>query len=248
MRSAPDLDVDLDLDATTTGLTREQLRAWLAAVPAPAMDTLTIMHAALELVANAAEHSGSPGGPPATINLRASHTTTGDVVVDVTDHGSWRAPSLDPARGRGLAMTKGLIDELVVEGGEDGTHARIRHRLARPLQVERSQPSDDEQEPEPLEVTHTELGTVRLAGAFGHDDLDRIGAELLLASRGGTLAIDVDLTRVSVISAAGLHLLREMVRPGPEGSPTSALVTLHAPTGSAAHAELDRAGIAHDAS
>ena len=84
------------------------------------MDSLTVVHAALELVTNAVEHAYPPGIRDAEVEVRCNWTVTGEVVIDVVDHGEWRTPTYDVARGRGLAMAAGL-----------GARARGDHGSAR---------------------------------------------------------------------------------------------------------------------
>ncbi|MDO9457682.1 ATP-binding protein [Nocardioides sp.] len=244
-----DLDVELPIDDTTTRRTRRQLEEWLTTVGATSMDALSLTHATAELVSNAVEHAyAGSDGRQGTVHLRAVHGTDGHVVVDVSDHGQWRNATDDIARGRGLAMAAGLVDELAVTTGAEGTSARLHHRLSRPVPIDRVPIRASWPEAEPLEVTQTELGSVRLSGEFGHDEVDEITYALLLASRGRTQTVDLDLTDVTAISAGGLRVLGDLVRVPSEGSDDRASVVLHAREGSPAQAELERAGIAHRAS
>ncbi|WP_167736747.1 ATP-binding protein [Nocardioides sp. 1609] len=243
-----DLDLDLSLDPTTGRRARVALEDWLTRLGAPAMDALCLVHAATELVTNAVEHAHLPGESAGRVVLHATHATSGEIVVDVSDDGRWRVPSDDVARGRGLAMAAGLVDDMTLTSGEHGTHARLRHRLSRPVVIERAPVPLLQVAPPVLEVEQVRLGSVRLAGFFGHDEVDQITYALLLASRGGTQPIDIDLSDVTDLSAGGLRLLADLVaRPAPD--PTGhAGVVLHARRGSAPQVELERAGIVHHAS
>ncbi|QCW49394.1 SpoIIE family protein phosphatase [Nocardioides dongxiaopingii] len=243
-----DLDLDLSLDATTGRRARVALEDWLTRLGAPAMDALCLVHAATELVTNAVEHAHPPDDPDGRVVLRARHQATGDVVVDVTDDGRWRVPSDDVARGRGLAMAAGLVDDMSLTSDEHGTHARLRHRLSRPVVIERAPVPLLQVAPPALEVEQVRLGAVRLAGFFGHDEVDQITYALLLASRGGTQPIDIDLSDVTDLSAGGLRLLADLVgRPAPDPAGHAGVV-LHARRGSAPQVELERAGVVHHAS
>lgn len=245
-----DLVIDLELDGTTGRRARLGLQEWLDTSGAPAMDALAIVHAAAELVANAVEHARVPEGGPAQVHVRAALTATGDVVVEVRDHGQWVPPIDDIARGRGLAMAAGLVDELEVTTSDDGTCARLRHRLSRPVRIDRETTGSGSAAPTVAAVmlATTAPGAVRLSGTFGPDDADRVGAELLLASRGGTRSLEVDLSEVTHLSADGLRMLGDLVGRTPGGLLQRSVVVLLAPDGSPAHTALERAGITSRAS
>ncbi len=243
------LDVDLLADDTTVTTARAELGAWLDATCASPMDSLSIVHAALELVTNAVEHSGTSDGPSPTVSLRASHDPGGDVVVEVADHGRWKDASTDPsdpARGRGLAMAAGLVDELSVIYGEEGTRVRLRHHLTRAVLIERDAESTPSEQA-PIDTARTGPGVLRLTGALGHEDVDRVTAELNVASRGSTQQIQVELSEVTYLSASGLRLLRDLTR-RTDADDARIGAVLHARHGTAAQSELARAGIAHDES
>lgn len=242
------LEVELPVDDNTTLLARRHLETWLETTGATPIDVLSLVHAAAELTANVVEHAHPPGEEPGTARLRAERRDDGAIVVDVVDHGRWRAPrghvTADIGRGRGLAMAAGLVDDLVVTSGDDGTRARLVHRLTRPVQVDRAASTRPWEVAEPLVIVQTEGDSWRLSGVFGHDEVDQISYAISVASQARTRAIDLDLSEVSAISTGGLGLLSDLVRGG-EGR---AEVTLHARHGSAAQVELERAGITHRAS
>lgn len=242
------LNLDLETDETTGRRARVGLQEWLESTGAPAMDVLAIVHAASELVANAVEHAQVPGGGPSQVHVRAELTATGYVEVDVQDHGRWVPPVDDIARGRGLAMAAGLVDELEVVASDDGTCAKLRHRLSRPVRIDRDAPEPLTPEPDAVALASPAPGTVHLSGTFGPDDADRVGAELLIASRGGTRSLEVDLSEVTHLSADGLRMLGDLVERGPGGAPQTAAVVLVAPDGSPARTALQRAGITSRAS
>lgn len=236
------LVLDLAVDDTTGRRARHSLQTWLEGLGAPAMDALATVHAASELVANAVEHASDPEGDKAVVNIRGSFSPAGEVVVEVIDHGTWAVPSDDPARGRGLAMAAGLVDDLEISSDDRGTCATLRHRLSRPVRIERAAPRTSLPVP-PIAVTSSAPGHIRLSGAFGPDDADRVGAELLLASRGGTRTVEVDLSEVTHVSADGVRMFGDLVARPSGGVLQRARVILHAPDGSVAHAALERARI-----
>ncbi len=243
----PDLDLDLPVDPDTTRQARHALADWLSTVSASQTDVLSLTHAAAELVTNAVEHAyaGAADGSEAAVHLQASHTDDGEVQVDVVDAGQWRPPGEDDiGRGRGLAMAAGLVDDLVVTTTDDGTRARLLHRLSRPVVVDRTPLRAAWAAAEPLVIEQVAPGAVRLSGELGHDEVDQISYALLLASQGRTQDLDIDLTDVTSVSAGGLGMLGDLVRE-PAGR---ASVTLRARRGSVSQVELERAGIDHRAS
>ncbi|MFB9314567.1 ATP-binding SpoIIE family protein phosphatase [Nocardioides plantarum] len=244
-----DLDLEVPLGEGATLRARRALEAWLGSLGVVAMDRLSLSHATTELVANAVEHAyAHHDEPTAAVRVTGRQDDTGEVVVEVIDHGQWRIPSDDVTRGRGLAMASGLVDDLTVSSDADGTRARLRHRVSRSVPVDRVPLTSDLPFAEPLAVTHTALGSLRLSGVVGHDDLDEITYALLLASRGRTQPVDLDLTEVSDISTGGLRVLDELVRTSADESAARAPVVLHVRRGSTPQAALERAGIDHRAS
>jgi anti-sigma regulatory factor (Ser/Thr protein kinase) len=238
-----DLEVDVPLDGAAARAVRHELGAWLGAVGAPTMDALAIVHATTELVANAFDHAHPSGTRFVRVVVRARHELDGEVVVDVVDRGRWREPRRDEGRGRGLAMAAGLVDALSVTSDDDGTRAGIRHRLARPVVLER-RAAGVAVLPVALDVVDDDRGVVSLTGVFGHDEVDQVTHALLLASRGGTRRLSIDLSDVSDLSAGAVRLLGDVVAgrgPGGAGAAVDVLVR----RGSAPHADLVRAGVAH---
>jgi anti-sigma regulatory factor (Ser/Thr protein kinase) len=63
-----------------------------------------------------------------------------DVRVTIADHGHWREKR-DSDRGRGLDLIRGLMDEVEVVAGEDGTTVRMRKRLSQPVPLPSSSPN-----------------------------------------------------------------------------------------------------------
>ena len=140
-RSAPPDPLHIRVEGELAALrqVRASLENWLTVLGAGPMDSLTVVHAALELVTNAVEHAYPPGIRDAEVEVRCNWTVTGEVVIDVVDHGEWRTPTYDVARGRGLAMAAGLVHELEVTTDPQGTRAQLRHRPTRPV-VDRHPP------------------------------------------------------------------------------------------------------------
>ena len=179
---------------------REELGVWLTELRASPMDQMALTHAAAELVANAVEHGGR--GDDRQVELNARLGTDGFVLVEVVDHGTWKVLSDDIERGRGLAMAAGLVDHLGVSVHTSGTRALLRHQLVRPVPIEATEQVKTSLLPDTVEVVHTAPQSVSLRGAFGHDDVERVAAEILVATRGGTVPLSLDLTGVTRLSTS----------------------------------------------
>ncbi|HET9997125.1 MAG TPA: SpoIIE family protein phosphatase [Nocardioides sp.] len=203
------LEVRLDGEDDPVRRAREQLGSWLVELDASPMDQMGVAHAAAELVTNAFQH-GANGHDP-WVELRARLGSNGVALVEVLDHGKWRVPVEDVTRGRGLAMAAGLVDHLGVALRPDGTRAFLQHRLlhAAPIEVVRATARVDP-DPAPVEVVHIAPHAVALRGAFGHDDVERVAAELLVATRGGTVRLSLDLREATSISTSAVQLLTDL--------------------------------------
>lgn len=248
-RSAFSLDLPAGEWAKRTG--RERLSEWLREIDAPHMDTMAIVHASGELITNAVEHAhggrhtsaSTEIATMAQVHIRAELTTDGQVRVEVSDHGTWREPADDDlSRGRGLAMAAGLVDSMQVTTGETGTQAVITQRLCRPVHLDRGPRIPASLPVRAVEVLSPEPGAVALLGDFGHDDVDRVTAELLLASRGGTRPLRVDLGQVTHLANTAVRMLADLI-----AAHGATSIALSAPLDSAAHRALDVACVPHDA-
>jgi anti-sigma regulatory factor (Ser/Thr protein kinase) len=57
----------------------------------------------------------------------------GDVILNVTDTGRWKAPEPSPDRGRGLMMMEALADDVTIDRRKTGTSVTLRHTIKRTL-------------------------------------------------------------------------------------------------------------------
>ena len=240
------LDVRLDGEVDPVRCAREQLGSWLAELGASPMDQMGVTHAAAELVTNAFEH-GTPGHDP-WVELRARLGSNGVALVEVLDHGTWQVPVEDLTRGRGLAMAAGLVDHLGIALRPDGTRAFLQHRLlhAAPIEVVRATARIDP-DPAPVEVVHTAPHAVALRGDFGHDDVDRVSAELLVATRGGTVRLSLDLRDVTSLSTSAVQLLTDLTSVNRAVGLYAADIEILSTAGSTVQRTLDSACIPHHA-
>ena len=69
------------------------------------------------------------------VDLHARLGPDGCLEARVTDHGRWREPARQSVRGRGLALTAQLVDDVRVEPTGDGTVATLHHSLTRPSRM-----------------------------------------------------------------------------------------------------------------
>ena len=248
LRGSPqrELRVRWPRDAAPVRSAREELAGWLAELRASAMDQMSIIHAAAELVTNAVEHGGSEDD--GQIDLHGQLGSDGVVRIEVLDHGTWREPSEDLERGRGLAMAAGLVDHLGVSIGPFGTRALLQHRLSRPVAIDASRPGGRSGGTgQPVRVEHASPHVVALRGGFGHDDVDRVAAEILVASRGGTIGVSLDLTEVSELSTSALRLLVDLTSVNRAVGMFTADIDVSSSAGSTTQRALEVAGVPHRA-
>ncbi|MFC4070890.1 SpoIIE family protein phosphatase [Actinoplanes subglobosus] len=238
----PPLALDLPAQPESLGGSRRDIAAWLAAAGAADEDVFVLQHALGELTTNAIEHA--IGGE--SVEVEARLLTSGVVEATVTDHGGWRAPERQPTRGRGLALTAQLVQSLRVEPGVDGTVATVRHPLLRPARLLTSFDDAPRAFPRDGDLTITELpggdeARIRIDGPIDAVTAAEVRSELFRRSRGGTVAMTVDLSGVSHLASAGVSVLHEVSAQHLIGK--APLVLVSAP-GSPSRRILDLVGLA----
>ena len=108
-------------------LLRHTLRRWMGQSLLEPAEIFDLTVAAGEAFANAIEHAYGAGDASVEVEARVD----GDVVrVKVRDWGRWREQR-GQHRGRGLALMRGLMDEVDVTSGPDGTTVRMWRRVRR---------------------------------------------------------------------------------------------------------------------
>ncbi len=107
------------------GSLRTRVRAWLVGLGAAPSEAGEITLAVNEAATNAVEHAYGLEDAAFTVEGRVD----GDVVtVVVRDSGQWREPA-GGLRGRGVELMRGLMEDVEVESGPDGTTVALRRRL-----------------------------------------------------------------------------------------------------------------------
>jgi anti-sigma regulatory factor (Ser/Thr protein kinase) len=217
------LDIRLPAEPASADPLRTELGAWLDSLALSELDRTVLVHAANELASNAIDHAyphaRDDGAPPgAVVELHADLLPTGVVEVTVCDRGRWRDPDLrEQYRGRGLALTAGLVDELDVSQGGDaagrGTVAKIRHRVRRAASL-LSPMTGRAPHPHPRDVpfslsTDEHEHRVDVAGAVDEVSSDRLLAVLRTMSRGGAVTVTADLSAVTQLPSVAVRALYE---------------------------------------
>jgi serine phosphatase RsbU (regulator of sigma subunit)/anti-sigma regulatory factor (Ser/Thr protein kinase)/anti-anti-sigma regulatory factor len=214
----PVLEVSVPGELASLRASRVELAAWLDRIGATEHDAFLLQHALGELVTNAIEHAFGGEFGKDIVTVRAALTPDGTVEATVIDHGHWREPSRQPTRGRGLALTAQLVDNLLVEPAASGTVATVRHTLRRPARMltgelhGHDRPGDltDRSAMVITEVSDEDETRVRVDGPVDATTAAYLRHDLLRRSRGGTVPLTVDLTGVTHLASAGVSALHHV--------------------------------------
>ena len=123
------LELKFPADVSHLAPTRNALRTWLTRAQVGPDQTLQVLVAAGEAVANAIEHGHrhSPEGP---ISLGAN-ALADRVHLTITDTGSWKPPQ--PAahshRGRGIPLMRSLVHDVNIQSDTTGTTVHLIARI-----------------------------------------------------------------------------------------------------------------------
>ncbi|MFI5910316.1 SpoIIE family protein phosphatase [Dactylosporangium sp. NPDC051541] len=229
-------------DLTRLGALRKTFGAWLEAIGVTDEDAFALQHAVGELATNAVEHAPSGG----TVDVGARLAPTGTAEVTVAGPGPWREPRRVSERGRGLALSTQLVDDLRLDRSADGTVATLRHHVTRPAALLAHAvpgPIHPPRESADLSIVDSEQEAgVVIAGPVDAATAGRLQHELLYRSRGGTVPLRADLSAVTHLASAGVAALHAVVaRHRAHGTE----LTLVAPPGSPARHVLALVALPH---
>lgn len=123
------LELTFPADVSHLAPARRALRSWLTRARLDPDQTMNVLIAAGEAVANAIEHGHrhSPGG---IIALDAT-ALVDEVQLTITDTGSWKTPqpAANPHRGRGIALMRGLMHDVTINPDPGGTTVQLSVRI-----------------------------------------------------------------------------------------------------------------------
>ncbi len=124
------LQLTFQPDVSQLAPTRAALRRWLTTARVGPERSVEVLVAAGEAVANAIEHGHrhSPGG---TVSVLAT-ALVDHVQLIITDSGEWRHPQQppDPRRGRGIAIMRGLMQDVTISHSSEGTAVHLYAKIA----------------------------------------------------------------------------------------------------------------------
>ncbi|BBY30244.1 SpoIIE family protein phosphatase [Mycolicibacterium sediminis] len=109
--------------------TRTALRNWMGRAELANEQMQSILVAVGEAVANAIEH-GHRDRPDGLITLDATMLVN-EVQLSIVDTGTWKPERTSPdiTRGRGIALMRGLLDDVAIDREDSGTTVRLLSRM-----------------------------------------------------------------------------------------------------------------------
>jgi anti-sigma regulatory factor (Ser/Thr protein kinase) len=110
---------------------RAQVRQWLRQLRASREEIQDVVLACSEAAANAVEH-GRPQAGEGKIVVRGRVDRNATLFLSVRDFGHWHPARSGDEHGRGLLLTRALVDDLAISRHSDGTEVTISRRLHEP--------------------------------------------------------------------------------------------------------------------
>ena len=128
-RQPAPLELEFPAHVSQVSATRRALRGWLKRAGVDPGETMKVLIAAGEAVANAIEH-GHRESPEGRVRLDAT-ALVDEVQLTITDTGGWKTP--EPAsnahRGRGITLMRGLMQDVTIEPDAAGTTVHLTARI-----------------------------------------------------------------------------------------------------------------------
>jgi PAS domain S-box-containing protein len=127
-RQPAPLELEFPAEASHLAPTRVALKGWLSRAGMDEDQTLKVLIATGEALANAIEH-GHRVITEGAISLRAI-ALADRVHVTVVDAGSWKPPVAAAHRGRGIALMRALMQDVTISPRASGTTVHMHTRIA----------------------------------------------------------------------------------------------------------------------
>ena len=123
------LELEFPAHISQVARTRMALRGWLRRAGVDPSESMKVLIAAGEAVANAIEH-GHRLSPEGTIRLDAT-ALVDEVQLTIADSGSWKTPQPDANahRGRGITLMRGLMRDVTIDPDTVGTTVHLSARI-----------------------------------------------------------------------------------------------------------------------
>ncbi|AFM16429.1 PAS/PAC sensor hybrid histidine kinase [Mycolicibacterium chubuense NBB4] len=128
-RQPAPLDLQIPADVGELAGSRTGLRSWLSRAGVNPEQSLDVLIAAGEALANAIEH-GHRDRRDGTVRLRAV-ALPDRVHLTVADSGQWKMPAAVPSvhRGRGIALMRALMHDVTIHSQTTGTTVHMHTRI-----------------------------------------------------------------------------------------------------------------------
>ncbi|MCD2195361.1 ATP-binding protein [Actinomycetospora endophytica] len=108
---------------------RRRLSRWLPVDHFDVGVVEDLVAAVSEALENCCDHAFADAAASGTMTLSA-RTLDECLRVSVVDDGVWQIPDTGPTtRGRGIAMIRALIDDVVISSGLEGTQVDLTHHV-----------------------------------------------------------------------------------------------------------------------
>jgi anti-anti-sigma factor len=193
---------------------RRALSEWMTGANIGAEDAMAVQLAVGEAMANSVEHAyrdQAPGQAVVTAALRDS----GQLHLEVADHGRWQETDLVASahRGRGLHLVRASMGDVRLDRGPGGTTVRMTYQLTsggpvgKPV-VAAAWAGTDVLE---VEVLADEKPVrVRMTGELDAANAEEVRDRVQQISRGGSVPLRLDLLGVEYLDSFAVRTLFEL--------------------------------------